>query len=253
MSDSRRRMRSRLSCGGILAGLLVLAIGAGAGVAAARASASASAPGVPISQALVVLLGDHIARRAPDPGAARIEAVPSRRPLTRARTVLPVLARAGRHEDWLRVRLPGRPNGHSGWISAKRTRATATEWRLRVALAERRVIVYRGGRAIRSFPAIIGKRSTPTPRGSFFVEEALRLRRYEPGAPYALATSARSNALQEFDGGPGQIALHGTGNLSGSIGSAVSHGCVRLRARAIAWLATRIGAGVPISIGRHRE
>ena len=30
------------------------------------------------------------------------------------------------------------------------------------------------------------------------------------GGPYALATSARSNVLQEFEGGPGQIALHGS-------------------------------------------
>ena len=245
---SKRQGRSRRVRGGVLAGLLALAIGGGTAAHATAAPARASA--APVSQDLVVLLGNHIARRAPSASAAAIEAVPSRRPLTRTRTVLPVLDRAGPGADWLRVRLPGRPNGHSGWISVKRTRATATEWRIRVALSKRRVIVFRAGRVIRSFPAIIGKRSTPTPRGSFFVEEALRLLRHEPGAPYALATSARSNALQEFDGGPGQIALHGTGNLSGSIGSAVSHGCVRLRTRAIAWLATRIGAGVPVTIGR---
>jgi len=31
----------------------------------------------------------------------------------------------------------------------------------------------------------------------------------EPGGPFALALSARSNVLQEFDGGPGQIAIYG--------------------------------------------
>jgi Ice-binding-like len=36
---------------------------------------------------------------------------------------------------------------------------------------------------------------------------------YAPGGPYALATSDRSDVLQEFDGGPGQIALHGLDNL----------------------------------------
>jgi lipoprotein-anchoring transpeptidase ErfK/SrfK len=161
-----------------------------------------------------------------------------------------VLARAGHGDAWLRVRLPGRPNSHTGWISAKGTRSASTGWRIRVSLSKRRVSVYRDGRGIRSFRAVIGKPSTPTPRGSFFIEEALALSSYEPGAPFALATSARSNALQEFEGGPGQIALHGTQNISGSLGTAVSHGCIRLGTEAIAWLARRIGAGVPLTIGR---
>ena len=205
----------------------------------------------PAAQDLAVLLGNHVARRAPDADGARIGVIDARRPLTRARTVLPVLGRAGHDHGWLLVRLPGRPNGHTGWIRAGRTRATATEWRIRVALAPRRVIVYRSGRAVRRYPAIVGKPATPTPRGSFFVEEALRLSPSEAGAPLALATSARSNALEEFDGGPGQVALHGTGNLTGALGTAVSHGCVRLGSRAIAWLASRIGAGVPVTIARR--
>ena len=68
------------------------------------------------------------------------------------------------------------------------------------------------------------------------------------GAPYALALSARSDVLQEFEGGPGQIALHGIANLGGTIGTAVSHGCVRLANRSITWLAARISAGVPVTI-----
>ena len=221
-----------------------------AGALLATPVTAAAATASPTSQALVVVLGDHTARRAPDAGAGRVGAVAARRPLTRTRTVLPVLDTAGRHDEWLRVRLPGRPNGHSGWISANRTRAASTPWRIRVALDSRRVLVFDQGRLVRSFPAIVGKPSTPTPRGSFFVEEALRLRSGEPGAPFALATSARSNVYGEFDGGPGQIALHGTGNLPGALGTAVSHGCVRLGNRAIAWLASRIGAGVPVTIGK---
>lgn len=241
------RARPRGLHRGVVAGLVAIAIPSAGGALAPEAIA-----GVPAVQALVVLRGPHVARRAPSSHGARIEAVVARRPLTRTRTVLPVLRRAGRGEHrWLQVRLPGRPNGHSGWISAERTRATSTEWRIQVALAARRVIVYRSGRAVRRYPAIVGKPATPTPRGSFFVEEALRLLPGAAGAPFALATSARSNALHEFDGGPGQIALHGTGNLNGALGTAVSHGCVRLDARAISWLASRIGAGVPVTIGQR--
>ena len=202
------------------------------------------------AQPLAVLLRAHIARSAPNADAHTIEKVAGRRPLTRVPTVLPVLGRGGRGDSWLRVRLPGRPNGHAGWISAKGTRATETDWRILVSLSARRVSVIDSGRTVRRFRAVVGKPSTPTPRGSFFVEEALALASYEAGGPYALATSARSNALQEFDGGPGQIALHGTGNLTGALGTAVSHGCIRLGTHAITWLSRRIGAGVPVTVTR---
>jgi lipoprotein-anchoring transpeptidase ErfK/SrfK len=246
MSVGCHRSGPRGSRRGAVAGLVALAIAA----AGAAPAAAAPAAKVRASQALVILLGDHVARQGPNAEAGRIETVSARRPLTRTRTVLPVLGHSGRGDAWLRVRLPGRPNGHSGWIAAARTRADSTAWRIQVALVARRVIVFREGRVVRRFPAIVGKSSTPTPRGSFFVEEALRLRRGESGAPFALATSARSNVLDEFDGGPGQVALHGIGGLSGNLGTAVSHGCVRLSTPAIAWLASRIGAGVPVTIGR---
>ena len=95
---------------------------------------------------------------------------------------------------------------------------------------------------------MVGKPSTPTPLGRFFVEEAVTLSQQASGAPYALALSARSNILQEFDGGPGQIALHGTNNIGGILGTAASHGCIRLDTPAITWLAARIGPGVPVTI-----
>ncbi len=97
---------------------------------------------------------------------------------------------------------------------------------------------------------MIGKRSTPTPTGSYFVEETVKLRILEPGGPFALALSARSDVLAEFDGGPGQIALHGRDGLGGTLGTAVSHGCVRMPSASIGWLAERIGPGVPVRIDR---
>lgn len=214
------------------------------------APAGAAALQVPASQPLVAILHEHVARTGPNAHAGRIESLDDRRPLTRARTVLPVLGHATSRTGglWLRVRLPGRPNGHMGWISAHRTRRTSTEWDISVKLSTRWVTVYHGGRARRRFRAVVGKPSTPTPRGTFFIEEALALSSYEAGAPFALATSARSNVFQEFEGGPGQIGIHGTNGLTGALGTAASHGCIRLGTRAITWLARRIGAGVPLTI-----
>ncbi len=99
-----------------------------------------------------------------------------------------------------------------------------------------------------TFQAIVGKASTPTPQGLYFVEEDVRLGSNAPGAPFALALSARSHVYTQFDGGPGQIAIHGLAHLSGQLGTAASHGCVRLAERAIMWLAQHIGAGVPVTI-----
>jgi lipoprotein-anchoring transpeptidase ErfK/SrfK len=103
---------------------------------------------------------------------------------------------------------------------------------------------------VRRFRAVVGKPATPTPTGSFFVEEVVRVRSGHPGGPFALALSARSTVLQEFEGGPGQVAIHGTRGLSGAAGSAVSFGCVRLSPTAITWLAKRVSGGVPLTITR---
>jgi lipoprotein-anchoring transpeptidase ErfK/SrfK len=210
----------------------------------------AAGSGVAASQPLVVLMHDHVARTGPSTRARRIESVGARRPFTGVRTVLPLLGHALNRggQSWLHVRLPGRPSGHKGWIPADRTVPTSTAWRILIVLSARRVTVYHHGRAKHRFRAVVGKPSTPTPRGQFFIEEGLALTPQDPGGPFALATSARSRVLQEFDGGPGQIAIHGTNNLSGALGTAASHGCVRLSTRAITWLAERIGSGVPLTI-----
>jgi lipoprotein-anchoring transpeptidase ErfK/SrfK len=101
---------------------------------------------------------------------------------------------------------------------------------------------------VRTFRAVVGKLSTPTPTGRFFVEETVQLGQSDAGAPYALALSARSGVFQEFEGGPGQIALHGTRNIGGVLGSGESHGCIRLDTRAITWLATWVAPGSLVTI-----
>jgi hypothetical protein len=202
------------------------------------------------TQETVGLYKGHSAYAKPSFGSTRLDWVTGLRPITDERTVLPVLEhRIGAAGiEWLRVRLPGRPNGRTGWIDRRGTISSTTSWHLVVDTVLRQVVAYQDGVPVRTFSAVVGKPSTPTPRGEFFVEEAIALRSGDVGAPYALALSARSNVLQEFDGGPGQIALHGLRNVGGTPGTAVSHGCVRLDSAAMAWLVNRIGPGVPVTI-----
>lgn len=228
----------------------VVALIAATTAALAPASAAASPPPVKATQELALLLTSHDVLSGLHAGRSKVATVPASRPITGGQTALPVTDR-GRTADgrrWLRVMLPGRPNGSQGWIRQRGTVLMTTRWHIVVATSDRRVRAYRDGRLARSFTAIVGKPSTPTPHGRFFVEESIRLAPGRPGAPFALATSARSNVLQEFQGGPGQIGIHGVGNLGGRPGSAVSHGCVRLRDPGIRWLAARIRPGVPVTI-----
>jgi len=211
---------------------------------------AAAAPTVQPTQELAVILRGQTAMSRPDSRSARRAWVERLRPITEGRTVLPVIAhrtdKGGTR--WLRVRLPGRPNNSSGWIRKARTARSETPWHVRLDLSERRPTVYRRGRVVRAFSAVIGKAATPTPLGRHFVEETVLLTTGQVGGPYALALSARSYVLQEFAGGPGQIAVHGVWNVGGTMGSAASHGCVRLDTAAISWLGERIGPGVPVTI-----
>ena len=192
-----------------------------------------------------MLLRAHPARLAPSIHSQRLASVPALTPITEGRTVLPVLAHRG---IWLKVRLPGRPNGRLAWLDRAGTIRAFTSWRIVVDLGRRRVTIYRSSRPVRSFAAVVGKPATPTPGGEFFVEESIALRPGDVGAPFALALSARSNVLQEFEGGPGQIALHGLANVGGVPGTAVSHGCIRLPGSAMRWLVARIAPGTPVTI-----
>jgi len=228
--------------GRLLVGCALLALGA-----SGEASASTPAPAADRSQVLVTLLAPHQVHVESSVKAAVFALLPALSPITSAKTTLPVLdARGG----WLLVRLPGRPNGHAGWISAAHTSRSITFWHIYVNTTKMTVTVDWGGRPVKVFKAVVGKPSTPTPVGQFFVEEPVALGPSGIGAPFALALSARSNVLHEFDGGPGQIAIHGLDNVGGVPGTAVSHGCIRIADENVRWLAARIGAGVPVMISR---
>jgi lipoprotein-anchoring transpeptidase ErfK/SrfK len=69
-----------------------------------------------------------------------------------------------------------------------------------------------------------------------------------------LGLTAHSNVLRQFEGGSGEVGIHGRGGASllDPLGSAASHGCIRLSNRSIDWLVRRVGrenlVGIPVSV-----
>jgi lipoprotein-anchoring transpeptidase ErfK/SrfK len=166
-----------------------------------------------------------------------------------------VLSRSRAHDGrlWLRVRLPERPNEASAWIPANMTELSETPWSIVVSLAKRTVTLERNGRPVHVYRAVVGKPSTPTPTGDFAVSE--RVNQPNPHGfygPWVLLLTAYSNTLLDFGGGPGQIGIHGRdgASLRDPLGTARSHGCIRIDDGAIETLARVAVEGTPVVITR---
>ncbi|HEY6416903.1 MAG TPA: L,D-transpeptidase, partial [Acidimicrobiales bacterium] len=94
---------------------------------------------------------------------------------------------------WLRVRLPIRPNGMSGWLRADYVGLSRTRYRIEVSVSRRTVRLLRGGRVQRRYRAVVGTPFWPTPKGLFAVSE--RVPQPNPEAflgPWALVLTAFS-------------------------------------------------------------
>jgi lipoprotein-anchoring transpeptidase ErfK/SrfK len=222
------------------------AVAALAIVPAVSNAASATAPK---TTPTVTLLAPASVHAYPGANAPTTSVIADTRPLTGSPTTLPVIATASAEgTPWVEVRLPQRPDGSVGWITTAATAAGSDPWFIVVNRERFRARIYDAGKLVRTFPVIVGKPSTPTPAGTFFVAEILHEGYSLTTGPYALATSAYSNVLQEFDGGPGQIALHGVVGLDDPIGTASSHGCVRFSDGDVTWLAHHIPVGTLIRI-----
>ncbi|HZV74656.1 MAG TPA: L,D-transpeptidase [Conexibacter sp.] len=195
------------------------------------------------------------------PGTSLVANVRGARPLTvyrRAGGARPVRRLAGpsarvllvreQHGAWLRVLLPVRPNGASGWIRAGLVTLRTNPYRIDVRLRAHRLVVRRGRTVILRTPIGVGQAVTPTPRGLAYVTRLLR--QPDPRGPYgpwAFGLSVYSPVLTHFGGGPGEVGIHGT-NAPAGIGRDVSHGCIRLPNVAIERLARMLPLGTPVRI-----
>jgi hypothetical protein len=163
--------------------------------------------------------------------------------------VYPVLRQARDSDDgnWLKIRVPMRPNPRTGWVRADALGPLQTvRTRLVVKRGSMRATLYRSGDRIWRSRIGVGKPQTPTPSGRFWVRERIKVKK--PGSvygPWAFGTSAYSS-LSEWPGG-GVIGIHGTDQPS-LIPGRPSHGCIRLPNGAIKRLAKLMPIGTPVRI-----
>jgi lipoprotein-anchoring transpeptidase ErfK/SrfK len=151
-------------------------------------------------------------------------------------------------DGWINALLPGRPNGQTGWIRAKDVEIFTLEREVVVDIDERRLTVLSDGEEVFATSVAVGSEVSPTPTGTFFVTDAVRLTiPTGPWGPYAFGLSARSDVVTEFNGGDGIVGIHGT-NQPWSIGEAASLGCVRLPNDVIEVLWDIMAVGMKVTI-----
>ena len=154
----------------------------------------------------------------------------------------------GYQPGWVQAYIPVRPNETTRWIPAADVTTSFVTSHIVVSLSARKLTLYRNNAPVFTTAVAPGEPSSPTPTGSFFVAYIVKLT--DPTnvyGPYAMGTSAFSNTYYSFDGGPGQVGIHGT-NQPWVIGSYASHGCVRLPNSAITTLAQQVVPGTPVEI-----
>ena len=195
------------------------------------------------------LLAAVSARTAPRHNARVITTLQPIAPLGGGATTLLVTgSKVADGRQWVRVLLPVRPNGTQGWVPADPLAFRPVSSRLVVDQSARQLTVYKQGRAVYRTTGAIGAPDTPSPNGHFAIAEVIPTG--NPGGffgPYVLPLTGYSERLNEYAGGNGRVALHGT-SLPGLLGTRASHGCIRIANAAIRRIAAIVSTGTPVTI-----
>ncbi|HET7051393.1 MAG TPA: L,D-transpeptidase [Solirubrobacteraceae bacterium] len=150
--------------------------------------------------------------------------------------------------EWVKLRIPGRPNGRTGWVQRSALGSFhLTHLLVVVDREQRQMSFYSRGRRIWTAPVGVGKPATPTPTGHFWIDERFEIT--NPGSgyyPYAFGTTDYST-LSEWPGG-GVVGIHGPYYDPQGIPGYISHGCIRLRVSDDFWLAGHLQLGTPLRV-----
>ncbi len=150
-------------------------------------------------------------------------------------------------DEWVRIMLPTRPNSMLGWARADDMELAQHRWHVQISVSERMLRVWDGDRLELETLVVVGKDSSPTPLGRFYVNERVP---QAPGSfygPWIFSTNGFSDSLERFTGEVPIFALHGGGYPS-TIGSAISNGCIRIPDELVEHMATLLPVGTPVDV-----
>ncbi|GAB4244963.1 MAG: hypothetical protein Kow00129_04700 [Thermoleophilia bacterium] len=133
---------------------------------------------------------------------------------------------------------------------------TSLVGRIKIDLSERRLYFYEDGELARTYPVAVGQPRYPTPTGEYrIVNKARNPTWTPPPSPWA-------DGLEPVPPGPGNplgtrwmglsaphVGIHGT-YASYSVGTAASHGCIRMYIRDVEELFELVSVGTPVDIVR---
>ncbi|HRC08858.1 MAG TPA: L,D-transpeptidase [Miltoncostaeales bacterium] len=194
------------------------------------------------------MLAPVYARAEPSPTARKVMFVSPIAPYTHGPTILLVMDhRVVDGLAWTKLLLPKRPNGSTGWVRSDYLRFWKQTTRVVIDQSERMTYVFRSGKLLYRTRNAVGTAATPTPNGYFAVAEKAYLPSWGFLGPVVLVTTGYSEVLNEYAGGNGRFALHGT-SQPWLIGTRASHGCIRHRNKSILALNKMVPIGTPVRI-----
>lgn len=121
-----------------------------------------------------------------------------------------------------------------------------------VVLSDRRVYVYRHNEVIASYPIAVGKKGWETPTGNFQVmhmqhkpvwRHPITGQVFAPGSGSPLG----DRWIGFWSDGRDEIGFHGTPEID-LVGTAVSHGCLRMRNADVRLLYNQVSIGTPVLV-----
>jgi len=188
---------------------------------------------------------DLVAYAEPVEGSAQVATFSAVTEYGLPRTLLVTEQRDG----WIQALLPMRPTGSLGWVRTTDVTLGSTTYEIKISLSTRQLVLLDAGEPVLETKIAIGKATTPTTVGRFYVTDPVDLTS-EPNSDYgafALGISGYSDVLTSFRGGDGQLAIHG-GAWESMLGTEVSAGCVRVLNETILQIAGLVPLGTPVTI-----
>jgi hypothetical protein len=156
--------------------------------------------------------------------------------------------------DWLEVYLPIRPNGSTGYVRTQDVTVSSHEWSIKVELSSFLLTVYEADEVFMEIDIAVAADNSPTPGGFYYTTELIQptndggvIDSETVYGTYAYGLSGFSEVHESFNGGPGQLGIHGT-NQPELIGQKVSAGCIRMNNDDIDLLAPVLPLGVPVAV-----